>query len=49
MGRTKISALRKFIDSLSDIAKEENDPALLKEVGLLREKLARYLLFFSKY
>lgn len=40
IGRSKISSLRKFIDSLSDIAKEENDPALLKEVVLLREKLA---------
>lgn len=40
-GRLKISALRKFIESFADIAKEENDTGLLKEVVLLREKLAR--------
>lgn len=40
-GRSKISALRKFIDNLADIAKEEKDPVLLKEVVLLKEKLAR--------
>lgn len=40
-GRSKISALRKNINSLADIAKEENDPVLLNEVILFREKLAR--------
>lgn len=42
-GRSKISALRKFIDRFGDIAKESNDAKLLKEVVLQREQLSRCL------
>lgn len=40
-GRSKISALRKYVDRFGDIAKENKDPELLKEVVLQREQLAR--------
>lgn len=41
-GRSKISALRKYIDRFGDIAKETKDAKLLKEVVLQREQLSRY-------
>lgn len=40
-GRSKISALYEYIDSLGSIAKEDREPELLKKVVLYREKLAR--------
>lgn len=40
-GRSKISALRKCIDKFGDIAKEDKNQKLLKEVVLQREQLAR--------
>lgn len=39
-GRTKIANIRKQIDKLGDLAKENKDPALLKEVVLQREQLS---------
>ncbi|KAJ8984830.1 hypothetical protein NQ317_013029 [Molorchus minor] len=47
-GRSKISALRKFIDRFGDIAKENKDPELLKEVVLQREQLASTMDSFKK-
>ncbi|KAJ8913623.1 hypothetical protein NQ315_013445 [Exocentrus adspersus] len=47
-GRSKISALRKFIDKYGDIAKESKDPELLKEVVLQREQLASTMDAFKK-
>ncbi|XP_018577503.1 vesicle transport protein SEC20 [Anoplophora glabripennis] len=47
-GRSKISALRKFIDRFGDIAKENKDPVLLKEVVLQREQLASTMDAFKK-
>lgn len=41
-GRSKIATLRKLIDNLVNIAKENKDKELLKEVMLLREQLSRY-------
>lgn len=40
-GRSKISALRRYIDRFGDIAKETKDAKLLKEVVLQREQLSR--------
>ncbi|KAJ8934717.1 hypothetical protein NQ318_004501 [Aromia moschata] len=47
-GRSKISALRKSIDKFGDIAKENKDPELLKEVVLQREQLASTMDAFKK-
>ncbi|XP_019879753.1 vesicle transport protein SEC20 [Aethina tumida] len=47
-GRSKISALRKFIDKFGDIAKENRDVVLLKEVVLYREQLASNMDAFKK-
>lgn len=46
-GRSKMSALRKFIDKFGDIAKENMGKDLLKEVVLQREQLAAYVLPLS--
>lgn len=40
-GRAKISSLRKFIDNFGDIAKENKDTELLKEVVCQREQLKK--------
>jgi hypothetical protein len=40
-GRSKISALRKFIDKFGDIAKERKNSQFLKDVVSYREQLAR--------
>lgn len=40
-GRSKISSLRKFIDNFGDIAKENKDTDLLKEVVCQREQLKK--------
>ncbi|KAJ8932791.1 hypothetical protein NQ314_014495 [Rhamnusium bicolor] len=47
-GRSKISALRKYLDKFGDIAKENKNPELLKEVVLLREQLASAMDAFKK-
>lgn len=41
-GRNKIANIRKQIDKLGDIAKENKDKDLLKEVVLQREQLSSY-------
>ncbi|KAF2895888.1 hypothetical protein ILUMI_10284 [Ignelater luminosus] len=48
MGRAKISAIRKYIDRFGDIAKENKDKELLKEVVLQREQLASTMDAFKK-
>ncbi|KAI4461218.1 bnip1-related [Holotrichia oblita] len=47
-GRSKISALRKFIDNFGDIAKENKDTELLKEVVCQREQLKKSMDDFKK-
>lgn len=39
-GRSKISTLRKYVDRFGEIAKENKNAALLKEVVIMREQLA---------
>ncbi|XP_060528151.1 vesicle transport protein SEC20 [Cylas formicarius] len=48
LGRSKISALRKLIDRFGDVAKDNNDHNLLKEVVLAREQLASTMDAFKK-
>ncbi|KAK9692498.1 hypothetical protein QE152_g35136 [Popillia japonica] len=47
-GRAKISSLRKFIDNFGDIAKENKDTELLKEVVCQREQLKKSMDDFKK-
>ncbi|XP_017771775.1 PREDICTED: vesicle transport protein SEC20 [Nicrophorus vespilloides] len=47
-GRSKISALRKFIDSYTDIAKDIRDDELLREVVLYREQLSTSMDHFKE-
>ncbi|KRT81128.1 hypothetical protein AMK59_5336, partial [Oryctes borbonicus] len=47
-GRAKISALRKFFDNFGDIAKENKDTELLKEVVCQREQLRKSMDDFKK-
>ncbi|CAH0555279.1 unnamed protein product [Brassicogethes aeneus] len=47
-GRSKISALRKSIDKFGDIAKENREQQLLKEVVLYREQLSSNMELFKK-
>ncbi|XP_022918106.1 vesicle transport protein SEC20 [Onthophagus taurus] len=47
-GRSKISALRKFIDQFGDIAKEARNTELLKEVVSQREQLKKAMDDFKK-
>ncbi|XP_970811.4 vesicle transport protein SEC20 [Tribolium castaneum] len=47
-GRSKISALRKFIDKFGDIAKERKNPTFLKDVVSYREQLASTMEAFKK-
>ncbi|RZC33573.1 vesicle transport protein SEC20 [Asbolus verrucosus] len=47
-GRSKISALRKFIDKFGDIAKERKNPVFLKDVVSYREQLASTMDAFKK-
>ncbi|CAH1374700.1 hypothetical protein MTP99_016023 [Tenebrio molitor] len=47
-GRSKISALRKFIDKFGDIAKERKNSQFLKDVVSYREQLASTMDAFKK-
>ncbi|EFA09888.1 Vesicle transport protein SEC20-like Protein [Tribolium castaneum] len=47
-GRSKISALRKFIDKFGDIAKERKNSTFLKDVVSYREQLASTMEAFKK-
>ncbi|XP_018329564.1 vesicle transport protein SEC20 [Agrilus planipennis] len=47
-GRSKISVLRKKIDSFGDLAKESKDSQLLKEIVLQRELLSSTMESFKK-
>ncbi|KAF5307656.1 hypothetical protein FQR65_LT06711 [Abscondita terminalis] len=48
LGRSKISAIRKYIDKYGDIAKESKDTELLQEVVSQREQLASSMDAFKK-
>ncbi|KAB0794263.1 hypothetical protein PPYR_13883 [Photinus pyralis] len=48
LGRSKISAIRKYIDKFGDMAKESKEKELLKEVVLQREQLASSMDAFKK-
>ncbi|KAJ3642277.1 hypothetical protein Zmor_025078 [Zophobas morio] len=47
-GRSKISALRKFIDRFGDIAKERKNPTFLKDLMFYREQLSSTMDAFKK-
>ncbi|KAK4875271.1 hypothetical protein RN001_011693 [Aquatica leii] len=47
-GRSKISAIRKYIDKFGDIAKESKDAELIQEVVSQREQLASSMDAFKK-